>query len=333
MRPEGVDAVGAVAEVRAAVVQAASVLMDLQASVDRACALIAEARAGGAELIVFPEAFLGGYPRGLSFASVVGSRGPEGRQDWARYCDGAVRLDSPPLRQLAAAIRRAQAFVVMGAIEREDEGAGSTLYGATLYYGPDGRLLGKHRKLKPTGSERLIWGEGDGSTLTVVETPYGRLGGLICWENYMPLARAAMYERGVSLYAAPTADARDSWQASIRHIACEGRCFVLSCNQRVDKLSYPADLACHRDLEQQPEELCRGGSAIVDPLGNYLAGPLYHQEGVLYADLDLRLVTQARFDLDVTGHYARPDVFRLIVDERPRRTLTRLGEGTGPTQP
>lgn len=310
--------------VTVAVVQAASVLMDLEASVDKACRLIEEAAAHGAQLMLFPEAFLSGYPRALAFGSFVGRREPEGRTDWGRYWRSAVSIPSAPMTRLADAIGRAHAFVAMGVIERSDHGSGGTLYGTTLYFGPDGALMGKHRKLKPTGSERLIWGEGDGSTLTVVDTPFGGVGGLICWENYMPLARAALYDKGVAIYVAPTADARDTWQATLRHIACEGRCFVLAANQYVHKSMYPQDLACYRDLTLAPDELCRGGSAIVDPLGNYIAGPLYHEEGILYADLLLSELEEARFDFDVTGHYARPDVFTLRVNEEPQTTVRRV---------
>jgi nitrilase len=215
-------------------------------------------------------------------------------------------------------------------IERDAEFSRGTLYCTLLYFGPDGRLLGKHRKLKPTAAERLVWGEGDGSTLTVLDTGLGKIGGLICWENYMPLARMAMYAKGVELYLAPTADARDSWQATLRHIACEGRCFVLGCNQFVTKAMYPADLPGLEDLAQQPEVMCRGGSAIISPLGDVLAGPLYDQEGILVADLDLAEVARAKFDLDVVGHYARPDVFQLVVNERPAlpcRSVKDSGQG------
>jgi nitrilase len=176
--------------------------------------------------------------------------------------------------------------------------------------------LGKHRKLKPTAGERLIWGEGDGSTLPVFSTPFGKLGGLICWENYMPLARTAMYGKGVEIYLAPTADARDTWHATLRHIACEGRCFVLGCNQFVIKEMYPPDLEGIEDLAGQPEVLCRGGSAIISPLGDVLAGPLYGEEGILFADLDLGEIARGKIDFDAVGHYARPDVFQLIVNER-----------------
>jgi nitrilase len=178
-------------------------------------------------------------------------------------------------------------------------------------------VIGKHRKLKPTGAERLIWGEGDGSTLTVLATEFGRIGGLICWENYMPLARMALYGKGVELYLAPTADARETWHATLRHIACEGRCFVLGCNQFVTKDMYPASLPGGHELTEQPDVMCRGGSAIISPLGEVLAGPLYDQEGVLFAELDLGEIVRSKVDFDVVGHYARPDVFQLMVNEQP----------------
>lgn len=321
--------------VRAAVVQASPCLFDREASVAKACRLIAEAASEGAKLILFPEAFIPAYPRGLSFGVVVGSRNPVGRLTWERYWANAVEVPAPVMAApsaltlapaasavvaLSDAARQAGAYVAIGVIERETRGGRGTLYCTLLYFGPDGQLLGRHRKLKPTAAERLIWGEGDGSGLTVVDTPYGRVGGLICWENYMPLARAALYEKGVDLYLAPTADSRDTWQATLRHIACEGRCFVLGCNQFVTKEMYPADLPGVEELANQPEIMCRGGSAIVSPLGEVLAGPIWDREGMLIADLDLREVARARFDFDATGHYARPDVFQLIVNETPQRS-------------
>ncbi len=267
--------------------------------------------------MLFPEAFVPAYPRGLSFGTVVGGRTPAGRLTWEAYWKGAVEVPGPATRALGEAARRAGAYLVVGVIERDRDFGGGTLYCTLLYFGPDGRLLGKHRKLKPTAAERLIWGEGDGSTLTAVETEFAKVGGLICWENYMPLARMAMYAKGVEIYLAPTADARDSWQATIRHIACEGRCFVLGCNQFVTKAMYPPDLEGVADLAGQPEILCRGGSAIVSPLGEVLAGPVYDREEILAAELDLADVARAKFDFDVVGHYARPDVFQLVVNERP----------------
>jgi nitrilase len=303
--------------VTVAVVQASPVLFDRKATVEKACRLTAEASAHGARLVVFPEAFVPAYPRGLSFGAVIGSRTSDGRRTWQTYWDNAVDVPGPDTRALGAAARAANAYVAVGVIERDSYFSRGTLYCTLLYFGPSGRLLGAHRKLKPTASERLIWGEGDGSTLTVVETEFGKVGGLICWENYMPLARMAMYGKGVDIYLAPTADARDTWQATLRHIACEGRCFVLGCNQFVTKSMYPADLVGLHDLDGQPDVVCRGGSAIVSPMGTVLAGPLYDREGILYAELDLGEIPRGRFDLDVTGHYARPDVFQLTVNEKP----------------
>ncbi len=307
------------APTRVAVIQAAPVLFDREATLARVAELTAEAAAGGAQLVLFPEAFVPAYPRGLSFGVVVGSRSDEGRRLFARYHRNAVVVPSAETAQLGAAARAAKVWLAIGVIERDT--IGGTLYCTLLYFGPDGALLGKHRKLKPTAAERLVWGEGDGSTLPVFATPFGRLGGLICWENYMPLARTALYAKGIEIYLAPTADARDLWQSTLQHIALEGRCFVLAANQYVTKSMYPRDLGPEAltDLEVAPEEMCRGGSAILSPLGEYLAPPLYGREGILYADLDPEALAGARFDFDAVGHYARPDVFSFAVDERVQR--------------
>ena len=298
---------------RVAVIQAASVLFDRDASIDKACRLTAEAADLGARLILFPEAFVPAYPRGLRFGTAVGGRTPQGRRLFQRYFDNAVTVPGPETARLGAAAREARAWLAIGVIER----LGSTLYCTLLYFGPDGSLLGLHRKLKPTAAERLIWGEGDGSTLTVIDTPFGRVGGLICWEHYMPLARMAMYQKGVDLWLAPTADQRETWQASMVHVALEGRCYVLSCNQFVTKAMYPEDLEGLEDLADQPEVLSRGGSVIVSPLGQVVAGPLWDREGILVADLDLGEIARGKFDFDVAGHYNRPDVFRFSVNESP----------------
>jgi nitrilase len=301
--------------IKVAVVQAASVLFDAAASVAKACRMMQEAAAAGAQLVLFPEAFVPAYPRGFSFGMVVGSRSPEGRKLWQRYWENSVEVPGTLSEQLGQAAKEAGVHLAIGVIERDSTYSRGTLYCTLLYFGPDGRLLGKHRKLKPTGAERLVWGEGDGSTLSVLDTTVGRIGGLICWENYMPLARMALYQQGVELYLAPTADSRDTWQATLRHIACEGRCFVLGCNQYVTKDMYPTDLPCLAELAPRPNVMCRGGSVIVSPLGEVIAGPLYDQEGILYADLDMGEVMRGKLDFDVTGHYARPDVFRFAVND------------------
>ena len=302
---------------KVAVVQASPVLFNREATIEKTCRLILEAAEKDVKLILFPEAFIPAYPRGLSFGAVVGSRSSAGRLTWQRYWENAVDVPGPAVETIGEAVREAGVYLAIGVIERDTQFSQGTLYCTLLYFGPDGKLLGKHRKLKPTGSERLIWGEGDGSTLTVLETELGKIGGLICWENYMPLARMAMYSKGVELYLAPTADARDSWQSTLRHIACEGRCFVLGCNQFVTKEMYPDDLEGLDELDEHPDVICRGGSAIISPFGEVLAGPLYDKEGILFADIDLAEVARGKFDFDVVGHYARPDVFQLVVNESP----------------
>ena len=300
------------APVRAAVVQAASVAFDREQTLEKAGDLTADASGRGAQLVVFPEAFVAGYPRGSHFGTVVGARTAEGREEYRRYWDSAVDVPGPALDALGEIARENGVYLVMGVTERE----GGTLYCTVLFFAPSGRYLGKHRKLMPTAGERLVWGYGDGSTLPVFATEIGNLGAVICWENYMPLLRTAMYGKGIQLYCTPTADGRDSWLATVRHIACEGRCFVLSCNQFARRRDYPLDFdtAFGNDSEKV---LSRGGSCIVGPLGEVLAGPDYEGETILVADLDLNEIPRAQLDFDAVGHYARPDVFRLEVNERP----------------
>jgi len=303
--------------VKVAVIQAAPVLFDLPATLQKMERLIRKSASAGARLVLFPEAFIPAYPRGLSFGMVVGQRSREGRDQWQRFYEEAIEVPGKVTEALGAACREARVYSVVGVIERESRIGRGTLYCTLLCFGPDGELLHRHRKLKPTGSERLIWGEGDGSTLKVLETQIGRIGGLICWENYMPLARVALYAQGIEIYLAPTADPRDTWQATLRHIACEGRCFVLGCNQFVTKAMLPRVWAEHDELRGQEEILCRGGSAIYSPLGELLAGPVYDREEVLIAELDLGEVVRGKLDFDAVGHYARPDVFELRVNRQP----------------
>jgi nitrilase len=303
--------------VRVAVVQASGAPFDTPRAVDAVCSMTAEAASGGAKLVLFPEAYVGGYPWGLSFGTAVGGRSDAGRRTWERYWSSAITVPGPEVTRMAEAAQAAEVYLCVGVIERDSTYSGGTLFCTLLYIGPDGSLLAKHRKLKPTAAERLIWGEGDGSTLPVVETPFGKVGGLICWENYMPLARMTMYGKGVEIYLAPTADARPRWQATLQHIALEGRCFVLGCNQFVRRDMYPDDLEIADELDGWPEVLSAGGSSVYGPLGEPIAEPLWNQEGILFADLDRTAIARSKFDFDVTGHYARPDVFRLFVDESP----------------
>ena len=305
-----------------AVVQAASVPFNAQAAVDKAVDLIRQCAEGGAELAVFPEAFIGGYPKGSTFGSTIGNRSADGRKLFQKYFSASITLDGKEVAQLAAASREYNVFVVIGVIER----LGNTLYCTALMISPEEGLVGKHRKLMPTSVERLVWGFGDGSTLDVVDSPAGRLGTVICWENYMPLLRQAMYAKGVEIYCAPTADDRPSWQHSMVHIALEGRVFVLSACQTITKDAYPADYEFEFELG---DNVMRGGSMIVDPLGNVLAGPVFDEETILYADAELSKKTESHLDMDITGNYARPDVFSLSVDTRAKKSVEFYGHVTG----
>lgn len=299
-----------------AVVQAGSLLFDTQGTLDRMGALCREAAQRGARLIVFPEAYIGGYPKGLDFGARVGTRTASGRNDFLRYLQSAIEVPGPEVRQISQFAQETNAWMVVGVIERDC----STLYCSVLFFGPDGTLLDRHRKLMPTASERLIWGMGDGSTLPVLETGVGKIAAAICWENYMPALRMAMYSKNVAIWCTPTVDDRDIWQSSMRHIAYEGRCFVLSACQYLRRDACPADYDCIQG-DDPNTELIRGGSVIINPLGEVLAGPIYGQEAILSAEIDLDDVVRGKFDLDVTGHYARPDVFELKVDTRPRSAV------------
>jgi nitrilase len=299
-------------KVRVAVVQAGSVPFDTEACIDKAVRLVADAAASGAKVILFPEAFVPGYPKGLNYGLVVGARDPAGREEFRLYLDAAIDVPGPQTIRLGEAAAAHGVFVVIGVIEREL----GTCYCTVLFFGPDGQLLGKHRKLMPTALERMIWGFGDGSTLTAIDSPYGRIGSVICWENYMPMLRMAMYAKNVALYCAPTADDRDTWLPSMRHVALEGRCFVLTACQFLRKRDFPESVRVA--LGDSPDAiLMRGGSAIVDPLGRVLAGPNFEGETILSAELDLGEIGRGKFDFDVAGHYSRPDVFRLVVNEAP----------------
>ncbi|TCT06760.1 nitrilase-related carbon-nitrogen hydrolase [Aquabacter spiritensis] len=305
-----------VAPYQAACIQAATVAFDVRRTLQKARDLVAQAAADGAKLVLLPEAFVGGYPRGADFGAVVGVRTPEGRDQFRQYFDAAIDVPGPAVEALALVAKQSAVHLVVGVIERD----GLTLYCTVLFFDDEGRLTGKHRKLMPTGSERLIWGFGDGSTMPVPETPLGRLGAVICWENYMPLLRTAMYAKRVQVWCAPTADARSTWLPTMQHIAMEGRCFVLSTNQFCRRSDYPADYASL--LPDDPEAVvCRGGACIVDPLGTVLAGPLWDREGILTAEIDLAATTRGAFDFDPVGHYARPDVFRLHVDDAEKRAV------------
>jgi nitrilase len=290
---------------RVAAVQAAPVFLDRDATIDKIGTLTKEAAAAGARLVAFPEGFVPTYP------DWVWRTNPWADGEWyARWIDQCVDVPGPACAALGDIARENEVHLAVPVNERD----GGTVYNTILYFGPDGALLGKHRKLVATGGERLVWGMGDGSTLPVFDTPFGRLGGLICWENYMPLARAAMYEQGVDILLAPTWDNSDVWVASMRHIAKEGRCYVLGITSCLRGSDVPADIPGRDDIYGGDDDwMSRGNTVIVDPYGEILAGPISETEGILYAEVDTAKVRQSRRQFDVVGHYARPDVFKLSV--------------------
>ena len=298
--------------VRAAVIQDSPVVFDRKATLEKVHSLVDRASKEGAKLVVIPEAFVSAYPIGLDFGARIGLRTPEGREDFRRYFESAVDVPGPACDALGKAARDAHVFLVIGVIERD----GGTLYCTVLFFSPDGGFMGKHRKLMPTAMERLVWGFGDGSTMPVFDTSLGRIGSVICWENYMPMLRMHMYAQGIQLYCAPTADSRDSWLSSMRHIALEGRCFVLSCCQYLTRADCPKDYDAIQG-DNPATVLMRGGSCVIGPLGQILAGPNFEGPTILTADLDLDEIPKGKYDFDVVGHYARPDIFRLYVNTRP----------------
>jgi len=297
---------------KAAVVQSSSVVFEPKATLAKVRELTANAAKGGAKLVVFPEAFVSAYPKGLDFGARVGMRTAQGRDDFRKYFDSAIDVPGLATEQLGRTARENGVYLVIGIIERDI----GTLYCTVVFFAPDGTFLGKHRKLMPTAMERLIWGFGDGSTLPVYDTPYGKLGAVICWENYMPLLRMAMYSKGIQLYCAPTADDRDTWIPTMQHVALEGRCFVLTACQHLRRGDCPADYAAVQG-DDPATVIMRGGSAIISPLGQVLAGPLFDEDGILVAEIDPADISRGKYDFDVVGHYARPDVFRLHVNEKP----------------
>jgi nitrilase len=297
---------------RVAVVQAEPALFDAGACLAKALLLLDEAAAAGARLVVFPELFIPGYPYGLTFGYTVGHRTEAGRRIWKRYYDASLLSDGPEIEALARAAARLGVYVSMGYSERDATSA--TLYNSNILIAPDGRRL-NHRKLKPTGAERLVWGDAQRDYFPVMDTPWGPMGALICWESYMPLARTALYRKGVALYLAPNTNDNPEWQHTVRHIALEGRCFVVNADLFFTKASYPP-LGSAAEKDALPDIVCRGGSCVIDPYGHAVSDTVWDGEAIVYADLDMQAVPASRMEFDPCGHYARPDVLRLEVDER-----------------
>jgi len=302
--------------IKAAAVQAGGALFDAQAALEKVERLACEASAAGASLIVFPEAFIGGYPKGSHFGAPVGSRSAAGREWFRRYHEAAIEVPGPQVNALAEIAGHNKADMVIGVIER----AGGTLYCTALCFSAAGEFLGKRRKLMPTAAERLIWGFGDGSTLEAFDAHSGRLSAVICWENYMPMLRMSQYAQGVEIYCAPTVDDREVWSSLMRTIALEGRCFVISASQFMRRADAPDDFKPVQG-DEPDTVLINGGSVIVSPSGEVLAGPVFGEETILYADLDAGEIARGKMDFDVAGHYARPDVFRLNVNSAAQTSV------------
>ncbi len=302
--------------VTVACVQAEPVILDLERTLDKLEDRAAEAARNGAGLVVFPETFVPVYPSSRWAKAFAGWQNAGAKETFARMAQNSVAVGGPSEQRLAACARELGIWLVTGVNEVEPERPG-TIYNALLYHAPDGALVLHHRKLVPTNHERLVWGQGDGRGLTAVETGFGRIGGLVCWENYMPLARFALYEAGVEIYVASTADDSDEWQSTLVHIARESRAYVVSPSAFQRASSYPDDFPLASEIEGA-DVLGRGGSAILAPDGSYLAGPLYDEEGILYAELDPSRLLAERQRFDPVGHYHRPDVLRLGVSPSAR---------------
>ncbi|ADB37696.1 carbon-nitrogen hydrolase family protein [Spirosoma linguale] len=292
-------------KVKVGVVQATPVFFDIARTIDKLEALVVDGARQGCQFLLFPESFIPGYPRKFTFGAAIGLRTDGGRELYKTYWQNSLQLPGPELKRLEKIARDNDVYLAIGVTERD--ALNGSLYCTLVYISPTEGYLGKHQKIKPTGVERLVWAEGTGEqSMGVFDTKVGRMGGLICWENYMPLARMRIYQQAPQLYLAPTADARSTWPATLQHIACEGRCFVLGCNQFFTRTDYPEEY--QKFLTEEDDTLSRGGSAIVSPQGEFIAGPLWDEEGILMADLELDDVLKSKLDFDVIGHYTRPDL-------------------------
>lgn len=296
-----------------AVVQAAPVMFDKTACIGKALKLINECTANGAELIVFPELFIPGYPYGMTFGFRVGSRNADGRKDWKAYYDNSILANGPEMQQLIEKAKEQGIYLSIGYSERD--AVTGTLYNSNMMIAPDGTAM-NHRKLKPTGSERVVWGDADRDYFPVMETPWGPMGNLICWESYMPLARVALYQKGISLYISPNTNDNPEWQDTIRHIAIEGHCYFINCDMFFTRADYPKTASAGEEIAKLPEIACRGGSCVVDPFGHVVSDTIWDHEGIIYAELDMQKVPASKMEHDVCGHYARPDVLKLQVEDK-----------------
>ena len=297
---------------KVALVQAEPVMFDKKASLAKVKEYIKESMAQKPDLIIFPELFIPGYPIGMSFGFSVGKRTEAGRADWKRYYDASMVVGDPEFQAISDAAKEAGVYISLGFSERD--AVNGTLYNSNVIFEPDGTYQ-VHRKLKPTGSERMIWGDANKGYFPVTQTPWGPIGSLICWESYMPLARVALYQKGITIYISPNTNDNPEWQSTIRHIAIEGKCYFINADMIVRKSSYPSDLHEPEEISRLPEMVCRGGSCVVDPYGHYVTEPVWDKETIIYAELDMELPAACKMEHDAVGHYARPDVLELKVYE------------------
>ena len=296
-----------------ALVQAEPIMFDKAAGLEKTLGLIEEASAKDAELIVFPELFIPGYPIGMNFGFSMGKRTEPGREDWKKYYDASLVAGGEEFAKLAEAAKKAGAYVSIGFSERD--AVGGTLYNSNVIFEPDGSYK-VHRKLKPTGTERVVWGDADKDYFPITDTPWGPMGRLICWESYMPLARVALYQKGITLYISPNTNDNPEWQATIQHIAIEGKCYFINADMIVRKSSYPDHINEQDVVAAQPDMVCRGGSCVIDPYGHYVTEPVWDEETIIYAELDMQLPAACKMEHDAVGHYARPDVLKLVVEDK-----------------
>lgn len=303
-------------KLRAAIVQGSPVLFDKKATTEKCVEYIREAGKEGAELIVFPESFIPCYPLGMTFGFTIGQREESGRQDWKVYYDNSVVVPGEETQLLGEAAKEAGAYVSIGITERDDTNC--SLYCTNLIFSPQGEIVAHHRKIKPTGAERFIWADGHDPDkhFPITDTKWGKMGTLICWENYMPLARVVLYERGVALYLAPNTNNNSEWHDTIKHIAIEGHCYVFHANPYVTKDMYPEGFHCPEEYAKLPEVPLTGGSCIVDPYGHYVDEPVWEKETIIYADIDPNEVARSRMEFDACGHYSRPDLLELKINDQ-----------------
>lgn len=295
-----------------AVIQATPIMFDKEKCLQKALELITKCAAEKAELIVFPELFIPGYPYGMTYGFKVGCRNESGRKDWKKYYDNSLLADGAEMKKLADSAVKHEVYISIGYSERDPLTA--TLYNSNMLISPEGELM-NHRKLKPTGSERVVWGDADKDFFPVMETPWGGIGSMICWESYMPLARVALYQKGITIYISPNTNDNPEWQNTIRHIAIEGHCYFVNCDMFFTKKDYPGTEGADEEISALDDIVCRGGSCIIDPYGHEVTEPVWDKEKIIYATLDMQAVPASRMEHDACGHYSRPDILHFEVNE------------------